>query len=119
MIQFCDRIIRYTARVAFANNFLITKEIFEKALTDFCKWLCISIYPKDYLAALIDYGKLEIIDGSFAEYNSISLERSREVLDELTNLGALKRRASLNGDIKYKVTDPRVEYIINSKIYFD
>lgn len=119
MIQFCDRIVRYTAREAYANDFCITKSIFEKALLDFCRWICTNIYPKEYVAALSEYGKNDVDDENFAEANEITIEKSREILDEMTRLGAFKAKTILSGKRNYKVCDPRLNFIIEKHVEID
>ena len=116
MIQFCDRIVRYTARAAYSNEFLVTKQIFEKALLDFCKWICTNIYNKEYIIALSEFGQNEIKDEDFAKENEIDIEKAREILDEMTRLGAFKCKPILSGKKMYRVCDPRLSFIIENKI---
>lgn len=119
MIQLCDRIVRYTAREAFAVNFLVTKSIFERALSDFCKSISTNLYPTKYLKALIDYREKTIADEDFATQNDISVDQAHTILDELTRLGAIKSREKLSGEKSYSICDPRVGYLIDHEIYLD
>lgn len=113
MIQLCDRIVRYTARVAYNVDFHITKQIFDKALKDFCLAVSKSIYTENYLRALVDFREKIIVDKKFAETNEITTEESREILDELTRLGALKSKSKLSGEKRYTICDPRICYLID------
>lgn len=116
MIQFCDRIVRYTARVAYSVDFCINEQIFNKALTDFCKWICNNIYPKDYLIAIVNFQKYEIVDLDFAQNNRISIDHTHDILDEMSRLGALKSRSILSGEKTYTVCDPRILYLIEKEV---
>lgn len=116
MIQLCDRIVRYTARVAFDVDYCITRKIFDKSLKDFCLAVSKSIYTEKYLRALIDFQKEMIIDKEFAEANDITVEESHNILDELTHLGALTSKSKLNGEKHYTVRDPRISYLIKDQL---
>lgn len=113
MIQLSDRIVRYAARKAYAVNCCITKQILDSALIDFCKYITNSLYPKDFLYALISFKEKTILDKAFAEKNGISVEKSQEILDELTSLGALKSIPKLSGEKTYTISDPRITYIMD------
>lgn len=111
MIQLCDRIVRYTARNANANAYRITKDTLDNALKDFCHWVTKNIYPEEMLNAVISFCKTRFLDKEFANYNDITIDNSREVLDELTRLGALTSTSKLNGEKTYTVCDPRITYL--------
>ncbi len=114
MIQLCDRIVRYTARIANAVDYQITKSVFDKALLEFCIWVTKNIYPVDSVKAVIEFQTEKIADKDFADNNNISVEKSRELLDELARLGALKVKAKLSGEKTYYVCDPRISYLANA-----
>jgi hypothetical protein len=116
MIQLGNRIIRYAARSAMRNDYLITKSILDSALTDFCKEICKRLYNNDYVNAIVEFNRLTILDSEFATSNKIDTAKAREILDELTNLGALKCKTNLNGDKSYSVSDPRICYMIEHGI---
>ncbi len=113
MIQLCDHIVRFAARSANADNYVITKPIFDKALNEFCQSVTENVYPEESLRAVIDYGKTTILDKEFAEYNDITVEKSREILDELYRLGALTVKAKLSGEKTYTVCDPRIIHLLS------
>ena len=110
LIQLCNRIVRYTARQANKTNRKVTLEIFQNALTDYCKQ-CAEIYPSDSLRGLLDFGRVEFTDNEFSEKFHLELSEVNYLLGELVSLRALTKRNDIHGWYHYKIIDPRILFL--------
>lgn len=118
MIRLCNTIVRHTARSANATAYKITKQVFNKALHEFCETTCEDAYPEKghYVRALIQNNGVKILVEDFAKSNEINIDVASGILSEMESLGALDMQKKLTGEIEYKIIDPKIIYLQENSV---
>lgn len=106
-IMLCSRLCRAAARHALSNDYMITKEIYEKELNDYCKIACKELYGARAVNTFLHFGRRKFTEAEFAEGLELSKEEAKLALIKLSQSRGLLLAEKYGGDT-YQVSDPKL-----------